>query len=62
MQTEVIPAARAIERTGFRHPNTVARLGADIYGFVAEWLDRHASELERQGRSGDRQGAQPASS
>ena len=48
MQTAVLPAAEAIERTGFRHPHTVARLGADIYGFVADWLDQLASELERQ--------------
>jgi DNA-binding PadR family transcriptional regulator len=49
MKTEVHPAAEALERTGFRHPHTVARLGADIYGFVADWLDRNASELEREG-------------
>jgi DNA-binding PadR family transcriptional regulator len=45
MQTEVLPAARALERSGFRHPHTVARLGADSYGFVADWLDRLQSEL-----------------
>jgi PadR family transcriptional regulator, regulatory protein AphA len=48
MQTEVLPAAQALERTGFRHPHTVARLGADSYGFFADWLDRLASELERE--------------
>jgi DNA-binding PadR family transcriptional regulator len=48
MQTEVLPAARALERTGSRHPHTVARLGADTYGFLADWLDRLASELERE--------------
>ena len=48
MHTTVLPAAQAIERSGFRHPHTVARLGADIYGFVADWLDQLASELERQ--------------
>jgi DNA-binding PadR family transcriptional regulator len=48
MQTEVLPAAEAIERSGFRHPHTVARLGADSYGFVADWLDQLASELERE--------------
>jgi DNA-binding PadR family transcriptional regulator len=54
MHTEVFPAAQALEGTGFRHPNTVARLGADIYGFVADWLDRHASEFEREGEDGQR--------
>ena len=48
MQTEVLPAAQALERRGFRHPHTVARLGADSYGFLADWLDRLASELERE--------------
>jgi DNA-binding PadR family transcriptional regulator len=48
MKTEVFPAAQALERSGFRHPNTVAQLGADLYAFVAEWLDRHAAELERE--------------
>jgi DNA-binding PadR family transcriptional regulator len=49
MQTEVLPTAQALERTGSRHPHTVARLGADTYGFLANWLDRLASELEREG-------------
>jgi DNA-binding PadR family transcriptional regulator len=48
MQTEVLPAAEALERTGSRHPHTVARLGADTYRFTADWLDRLASELERE--------------
>lgn len=48
MQTEVLPAAQAIERTGVRRPHTVARLGADSCGLFADWLDRLASELERE--------------
>jgi DNA-binding PadR family transcriptional regulator len=48
MQTEVLPTAKALERTGFRHPHTVARLGADTYGFFADWLDQRATELERE--------------
>jgi DNA-binding PadR family transcriptional regulator len=48
MRTEVLPAAQGLERTGFRRPHTVARLGADSYGFFADWLDRLASELERE--------------
>jgi DNA-binding PadR family transcriptional regulator len=49
MQTEVIPAARAAEEAGTRHPHTVAQLGVDTYGFLAERLDRFAAELERKG-------------
>jgi PadR family transcriptional regulator AphA len=45
MRSEVLPAAQAIERGGFRHPHTVARLGADTYGFFADWLERLEREL-----------------
>ena len=45
MQTEVLPAAQALERSGLRHPHTVAKLGAGTYGFLAESLDRLESEL-----------------
>ena len=45
MQREVLPAAADLERAGYRHPHTVARLGADIYGFFADWLERLESEL-----------------
>lgn len=46
METEVIPAAQAIERRGYRHPHTVARLGADTYRFMAEWYERLEAELQ----------------
>jgi DNA-binding PadR family transcriptional regulator len=49
MQSEVIPAAVALEESGVRHPHTVAWLGSDIYGFAAEWLERRARELAREG-------------
>lgn len=45
MQTEVFPVAEALERTGLRHPHAVAQLGADVYGFMADRLDRYESEL-----------------
>jgi DNA-binding PadR family transcriptional regulator len=49
METEVLPAAQAVEkRNGFRHPYAVARIGADTYGFFAGLLDQLASELERE--------------
>ncbi len=50
MRSEVFPASAALERSGFRHPNTVAYLGADLYAFVADWLDRFASQLEQEAR------------
>jgi hypothetical protein len=50
MQTDVLPTARALEKAGSRHPHSVARLGADTYGFIADWLDGLASELRREGR------------
>jgi PadR family transcriptional regulator, regulatory protein AphA len=53
MRSEVFPAAETLERSGFRHPNTVAYLGADLYGFVADWLDRFASQLEQEARQSD---------
>lgn len=46
MRTEVLPAAEAVEQRGFRHPHSVATLGADTYGFLADRLERLASELE----------------
>lgn len=54
MRAEVLPAAQALERTGVRHPHTVARLGADTYGFLADWLDRLESELAARGPSDQR--------
>lgn len=48
MRTDVLPAAEAIERAGSRFPHIVARLGADNYGFVADWLDRLETQLETE--------------
>jgi DNA-binding PadR family transcriptional regulator len=45
METEVIPAAQAIENRGYRHPHTVARLGADTYRFMADWYERLEADL-----------------
>jgi DNA-binding PadR family transcriptional regulator len=58
MQTEVLPAAQAVEQNGFRHPHAVARIGAETYGFFANLLDQLASELDRQAvrPSGDKPG------
>lgn len=46
MDTQVIPTAQAIERRGYRHPLTVARLGADTYRFMADWYERLEADLE----------------
>jgi len=48
METVVVPAAQAFKKTGPRHPHTVAQLGVDTYGFLADRLDRLASEWERE--------------
>jgi DNA-binding PadR family transcriptional regulator len=45
METEVIPTAQAIERRGYHHPHTVARLGADTYRFMADWYERLEADL-----------------
>lgn len=50
MEAEVLPAAKALEREGSRHPRTVARFGIDLYAFVAQWFDDLADELERTER------------
>ena len=47
-RTEVLPAAEAFARSGSRHPHTMARLGADTYAFIADWLDRFATDLQRE--------------
>jgi PadR family transcriptional regulator, regulatory protein AphA len=54
MRREVLPAARAIERGGLRRPHTVARLGADNYAFVADWLERLEQDLESELEAGRR--------
>jgi len=46
MRAEVAPVAHEFKQTGARHPDTVARLGVDTFGFVADWLERFASDLE----------------
>ncbi len=48
MRTEVLPAAEAFARSGSRHPHTMARLGADTYAFLADWLDGFASDLQSE--------------
>ena len=59
LETEVIPTAQAIEKRGFRHPHTVARLGADTYRFMADWYERVEADLQPSTPARD-QPAQPS--
>lgn len=42
----MLPVARAVEHTGNRFPAIVARLGADVYAYSADRLERLRRELE----------------
>ncbi len=53
METEVIPTAQAIENRGYRHPHTVARLGADTYRFMADWYERLEADLQPSPQASD---------
>lgn len=48
MQAEVLPAARAFEERGLRRPHSVARLGAETYGFLADYFERLEAELQEE--------------
>jgi hypothetical protein len=39
--------AENLKDTGPYYPSAVARLGADTYGFVAEWLTRLEADIGR---------------
>lgn len=46
IRTQIVPAGQALEAaTGLRFPGVVARLGADLYGFGAQWLEALEREL-----------------
>jgi DNA-binding PadR family transcriptional regulator len=59
METEVIPAAQAIESRGHHHPHTVARLGAATYRFMADWYERLEAELRQKCSRQDESETQP---
>jgi DNA-binding PadR family transcriptional regulator len=46
MRDEILPAAEEIERAGVNYPGLVARLGADTYDFISDWLERYEDEME----------------
>jgi DNA-binding PadR family transcriptional regulator len=48
MRLQIIPTAMALEENGTRFPAIVARLGADTYAYVAQWLEHLEESLEDQ--------------
>ena len=52
MRGEIVPLAEELEQTGPRYPAVVARLGADMYAYAAEWLARLEAQLEGETPSG----------
>jgi DNA-binding PadR family transcriptional regulator len=49
LASEVLPLADAVAEGGIRHPALVARLGADTYAYVADWLEQREAELTALG-------------
>ena len=50
MREEIVPLAEALEDGGTRYPALVARLGADTYSYVEQWLARAEDELRDEGQ------------
>jgi DNA-binding PadR family transcriptional regulator len=48
MRREIIPIAEALDESGTRFPAVVARLGADTYAYIEDWLARLESQLPRR--------------
>jgi DNA-binding PadR family transcriptional regulator len=46
MRDEIVPQAEVLAQEGIRYPAQVARLGADTYAFVEQWLAQLEAELE----------------
>jgi hypothetical protein len=49
MRDEILPLAEPIGKEGTRYPAIVARLGADTYAGIIEWVKRLEEELEKEG-------------
>jgi DNA-binding PadR family transcriptional regulator len=45
IREDVFPLAEELETSGLRFPAITARLGADLFGFTADWADRLEREL-----------------
>ncbi|HEY1690165.1 MAG TPA: PadR family transcriptional regulator [Solirubrobacteraceae bacterium] len=48
MREEIFPLADALQAEGIRCPALVARLGADTYAYVEQWLLRVEEQLEAE--------------
>jgi DNA-binding PadR family transcriptional regulator len=46
LREEILPLAEALEQDGPQYPTIVARLGADTYTYVEDWLARLEADLE----------------
>jgi DNA-binding PadR family transcriptional regulator len=45
IRAEIVPIAEAMAADGPRFPAITARLGADLFGFAAEWMERLERDL-----------------
>jgi hypothetical protein len=45
---EVVPVAELAEQGGRRFPAVVARFGADLYAYSAQWLTQLREQLEEE--------------
>lgn len=45
IREEIVPIAEAMAEAGPRFPAITARLGADLFGFAADWMERLEREL-----------------
>jgi DNA-binding PadR family transcriptional regulator len=45
IREEIVPIAEAMAEGGPRFPAITARLGADLFGFAADWMERLEREL-----------------
>jgi PadR family transcriptional regulator AphA len=52
LRDEIIPLADGLAQSGARYPAVVARLGADTYEYVEDWLRRVETELDSDGETG----------
>jgi hypothetical protein len=46
MREQIVPLAQTLEASGTRYPALVARLGADTYAYVEQWLAQQQAQLE----------------
>lgn len=46
MREQIVPLAQTLEAGGTRYPALVARLGADTYAYVEQWLAQQQAQLE----------------